>query len=154
MYNFMICSVNISNAKPHEYSVKHEFNVFLCSPRIHFLSPLPYCFKCGKFPECYWFECQKQWTHKCSPMWRLPTQQTLYLLTFSFSTLMVFKQSPMMLSRKCKLSSSMDSNDMFRLQNYKFIMSSTEDSSHSSSSCDSNSDSGQSTPAWHAECLR
>lgn len=28
MYNFLICSVNISNAKPHEYSVKHEFNVF------------------------------------------------------------------------------------------------------------------------------
>ncbi|CRL02893.1 CLUMA_CG015879, isoform B [Clunio marinus] len=53
-----------------------------------------------------------------------------------------------------KPSSTMDSNEMFRLQNYKFIMSSTEDSIHSSSSCDSNSDSSHSTPAWHAECLR
>lgn len=49
---------------------------------------------------------------------------------------------------------SSDSNEMFRLQNYKSMMSSTDDSIHSSSSRDSISDSSHSTPAWHAECLR
>lgn len=87
------------------------------------------------------------------------TPSNTFLLMISLSTKRwfwhgFFMHTLMMLLRKRKLSSSMDSNEMFRLQNYKFIMSSTEDSMHSSSSCDSNSESGHSTPAWHAECSR
>lgn len=49
---------------------------------------------------------------------------------------------------------SMGSNDFFGMQNYKFIVSSTEDSIHSSSSCISTETSHSSPPAWQKECNR
>jgi hypothetical protein len=50
--------------------------------------------------------------------------------------------------------SSMGSNDFFGMQNYKFIVSSTEDSIHSSSSCISSESRRSPPPAWQKECYR
>ena len=50
---------------------------------------------------------------------------------------------------------SVGSKEFYRLKNYSCIISSTEDSIHSSSSCDLNTDTdSNSTPAWHRECSR
>ncbi|KAG5679047.1 hypothetical protein PVAND_008645 [Polypedilum vanderplanki] len=49
---------------------------------------------------------------------------------------------------------AMGSNEFFGMQNYKFIVSSTEDSIHSSSSCVSTETSHSSPPAWLRECYR